>query len=95
MKRNKFLLKNCGHYYYDATYKFTSSAQLINKQEYRAKKYSYNMLIPFEKLKLALKNGIRDLYSLAEHFNVTAEYMYNAIDFYTNKYGLQMINCLI
>ena len=59
LKKRKFLQKNYGHYYYDATYKFNSDKSFINKQEYRAKKYSYNMLIPFEKLKLAIKNRNR------------------------------------
>lgn len=58
---NKYELKQVlseeiGHYYMDATYKFDSDIQLISKQEYRAKKYSYNMLIPFEKLKSAILN---------------------------------------
>lgn len=53
-KRKQVLAEELGHYYYDATYKFNSSIQLVSKQEYKAKKYSYNMLIPFEKLKLAI-----------------------------------------
>lgn len=48
-----------GHYYTDATYKFDSDPVFIEKQEYKAKKYSYNMLIPFEKLKLAILNRNR------------------------------------
>lgn len=48
------LSEELGHYYMDATYKFNSDKQFIDKQEYRAKKYSYNMLIPFENLKLAI-----------------------------------------
>lgn len=94
-EKKQVLAEELGHYYGDYTYKFNSDLQSISKQEYKAKKWAYNILIPIEKLKLALKNGIRDLYSLAEYFDVTTEYMYNAIDFYTNKYGLQMINCLI
>ncbi len=53
-EKNKYFLKNYGHYYYDATYKFDSNLQLVSKQEYRAKKWSYNVLIPFEKLKSAI-----------------------------------------
>lgn len=45
-----------GHYYMNATYKFDSDLQLISKQEYRAKKWSYNVLIPFEKLRGAILN---------------------------------------
>lgn len=94
-EKKQILAEELGHYYGDYTYKFNSSLELISKQEYKAKKWAYSILIPIEKLRLALKNGIRDLYSLAEYFDVTTDYMYKAIDFYTNKYGLQMINCLI
>lgn len=39
----------------DATYPAsTSDKTLIDKQEYRAKKWSYCVLIPFENLKLAI-----------------------------------------
>lgn len=54
--KKETLTEELGHYYYDATYKFNSDLELVSKQEYRAKKYSYNMLISFEKLKLAIKN---------------------------------------
>ena len=72
----------------DATYKFNSDITLINKQEYRAKKWSYYTLIPFENLRKAIKNGITTIYSLADYFEVTVEYMQNAINFYTEKYGI-------
>lgn len=55
IKRKEVLMEELGHYYTDSTYKFTSDIEFINKQEYRAKKYAINMLIPFEKLKLAIK----------------------------------------
>lgn len=51
------LSEELGHYYQDATYSINcTDTTLINKQEYRAKKWSYYVLIPFEKLKLAIKN---------------------------------------
>ena len=51
------LSEELGHYYYDATYNYkTVTKELYDKQEYRAMKWSYNILIPFEKLKLAIKN---------------------------------------
>lgn len=49
-----------GHYYMDATYNYSNIDKIIySKQEYRAKKWSYYTLIPFEKLKLAIKNRNR------------------------------------
>ena len=56
IKKKETLAEELGHYYYSATYKFDSDPIFIEKQEYKAKKSSYNMLIPFEKLKLAIKN---------------------------------------
>lgn len=51
------LAEELGHYYMDATYPlFKNDNTLINKQEYRAKKWSYNILVPFEDLKLAILN---------------------------------------
>lgn len=83
------LSEELGHYYMDATYPASTKDKiLIDKQEYKAKKWSYYILIPFEKLKSAISNGIDTLYSLAEYFEVTEEYMKNAINFYQSKYGL-------
>lgn len=53
------LAEELGHYYYDATYPVTcSNTQLISKQEYRAKRWAYNVLIPIEDLVSALKKGL-------------------------------------
>lgn len=50
------LAEELGHYYMDATYPASCTDKvLIDKQEYRAKKWSYYVLIPFEKLKSAIK----------------------------------------
>lgn len=49
------LSEELAHYYMDATYNYKNTTkELYDKQEYRAKKCSYNMLIPFEKLKSAI-----------------------------------------
>lgn len=51
------LSEELGHYYMDATYSLLSNDTiLMSKQEYRAKKWSYRVLIPFENLKLAILN---------------------------------------
>lgn len=51
------LAEELGHYYMEATYPASTTDKiLIDKQEYRARKWSYNVLIPFENLKLAIKN---------------------------------------
>lgn len=51
------LTEELGHYYMDATYNYANIDRITyEKQEYRAKKWSYYILVPFEKLKLAVLN---------------------------------------
>ncbi len=85
--KKEVLAEELGHYYYDATYRFNSDLQFITKQEYKAKKYSYNMLIPFENLHKAILNGKTSILSLSEYFDVTIEFMSKCIAFYLEKYG--------
>lgn len=50
------LSEELGHYYMDAYYTFNSSQIVIDKAEYRAKKWSYYVLIPFDNLRRAILN---------------------------------------
>lgn len=60
MEEKQTLAEELGHYFYDATYPIScADTTLIAKQEYRAKKWSYYALIPYEKLKLAIENRNR------------------------------------
>ena len=54
-KEQKCLLaEELRHYYYSCYYTLLSDKNFINKQEYRARKWSYYVLIPYEKLKSAV-----------------------------------------
>ncbi len=86
-EKKEVLAEELGHYYYDATYKFDSNLQLVSKQERKAKKWAYNMLVPFEELKKAIRNGITEIYSLAEYFDVSNLFMSKCLVFYLEKYG--------
>lgn len=49
------LSEELGHYYMDATYNYNNIDRIIfDKQEYRARKWSYCTLIPFQNLKSAI-----------------------------------------
>lgn len=50
------LAEELGHYYYDATYSLFSDNNTISKQEYKARKWSFNVLVPYEDLKSAVLN---------------------------------------
>lgn len=82
------LAEELGHYYYDCTYSpYCKDLQLISKQERKARKFAYNILIPFEDLRRAILIGKTSLLSLAEHFDVTGQFMSKCIAFYLEKYG--------
>lgn len=49
------LSEELGHYYMDATYNYANVDKITyDKQEYRAKKWSYYILIPFDNLHRAI-----------------------------------------
>ena len=82
------LAEEIGHYYYDATYSpYCQDISCISKQERKAKKFAYNVLIPFENLRKAILSGKTSILSLAEYFDVTAQFMSNCIALYLEKYG--------
>lgn len=76
-----------GHYFTDSIYRFSDDKILKDKAEYRTKNWAYSVLIPFKVLKEKILNGF-DIYQLAEYFEVTVQYMQNAIEFYKSKYGI-------
>lgn len=51
------LSEELGHYYMDATYNYANIDKITyDRQEYRAKKWSYYVLIPFDNLRRAILN---------------------------------------
>lgn len=80
------LAEELGHYYMDASYSLCADLNYINKQEYRAKKWSYFTLVPLKTLKDKISKGL-NIYELSDYFEVTVQYMQNAIEFYKSKYG--------
>ena len=82
------LAEELGHYYYDATYSlYCQDLQVISKQERKAKKWAYNVLVPYEDLHRAIKNGLTTVYSLANYFEVTEAFISKCVAFYIEKYG--------
>ena len=86
-EEKEILAEELGHYYGNALYYLDTNKTLKDKCEYRALKWAYSVLVPFQKLKEKIIQGF-DLYDLADYFNVDYEYMNDCIDFYTEKYGI-------
>lgn len=87
IEEKELLAEELGHYYCKALYYINSDKVLVDKCEHRAKKWAYSVLIPLKKLKEKIIQGF-NLYDLAEYFNVDCKYMYDCINFYTEKYGI-------
>lgn len=78
--KKEVLAEELGHYYTRTTYKFSSSPLLINRLEYKAKKWKSTTLITKNALIKALKKGCNTFYEVAEELGVkekTVEFAYN------------------
>lgn len=67
----------------------TSSGDILNqsilsniKQESLARKWAYEKVIPIDEIKKAAANDIIEIYDLAEHFEVTEEFMRECLRHY-------------
>lgn len=87
IEEKEILAEEIGHYYCDALYYINSDKNTKDKCEYRAMKWAYSILVPFQKLKEKILEGL-NLYDLADYFNVDCKYMSDCINFYTEKYGV-------
>jgi len=82
------LSEELGHYH-------TSTGNILNqkdirncKQEYRARSWGYEYLIPLSRIVEAGQAGIEGRHCIAEWLGVTEEFLQQTIDHYQRKYGL-------
>lgn len=87
IEEKEILAEELGHYYQNALYYINSDKTLVDKCEYRARKWAYSVLVPFHKLQEKIIQGF-NLYDLADYFDVDYNYMNDCINFYTEKYGV-------
>ena len=73
-----------GHCKTGAFYNIWAARDVRRKHEHRADKWAILQLIPEEELDRAVAEGCTDLWSLAEHFSVTEEFMRKAVCWYTH-----------
>lgn len=90
---NPFMLKNStdekvklahelGHCETGAFYYGYSPLQLREQCEFRANLWAIKKLIPKDELQKAVKNGIIELWDLAEYFDVSEDFIKKAIEYY-------------
>lgn len=85
------LAEELGHYH-------TSVGDIIDlasagnrKQEHRARLWAYNKLIGLNGIVSAYKAGCQNLYDMAEHLNVTEDFLSEALSCYKSKYGIHTV----
>ena len=71
-----------GHCVEGAFYNKYAKYDIISKHEYRADRWAIKKLIPEDELLEAFENNILETWNLAEHFEVTEEFMIKALEFY-------------
>lgn len=75
-----------GHCMTGATHKLCSPYDLIERHERKAWKWAILHTINREELQTALDNGYTELWSLAEYFGVTEDFMRKAVCLYFNNF---------
>lgn len=86
------LAEELGHYYYDAYYSPTCKNQtIIDKQEYKAKKWQIKALVPINELSSLLKQGYNTFYDIANKLDVSEDLVQNAFNYYKNNNMLKEI----
>lgn len=87
-EKNCVLAEELGHHY-------TTSGDILNqltvsdsKQELRARHWAYEKLITFDGLIECFVNGIFLKNEIADYFNVTEEFLSEALNYYKQKFGL-------
>ncbi len=85
------LAEELGHHY-------TSSGNILDqtkvenvKQEQRARMWAYNKQIGLSGIIDAYKRGCRNIHEMADHLDVTEEFLQDALEAYRLKYG-QCVN---
>ncbi len=76
------LAHELGHCITFSFYNYYSKLDVREKHERKANLWAIQTLVPEKKFKAALKNGYDNVYSLAEYFGVTADFMKKAVNYY-------------
>lgn len=87
-ERSCILAEELGHHYTSAGNILDQNDVANHKQEFRARVYGYNLLIGLRGIIQAYEAGCRNLYEMAEHLDVTEEYLKEALECYRKKHGI-------
>ena len=86
-QEREYLAHELGHCQTGAFYTCYSPLQVKGQQEHRAFLWQIKKLIPRNEFESALKNGIIELWELAEYFEVSEDLMKKAVNYYSQNVG--------
>lgn len=82
------LAEELGHYYCNALYNTSCSDVEIRKKEFRASKWAFKTLVPYQKLLQLHEEGCKYTYEFAEELGVTEDLINKAYNYYLEgNYG--------
>ena len=87
IEEKEHLAHELGHCMLHAFYNL-NALETRNRMEARADRWAIKKLLPFSLLKEAVTNGLSEPYELAEHFELTEQFIINAVNYYTQQLGL-------
>lgn len=86
VEKTCILAEEIGHHYTSYGNILDQSKVENRKQEHRARAYAYEKLVRPEKLIDAFEYGVKNRFELAEYFNVTEQFVEEAVAYYKTKY---------
>lgn len=81
-EEKEILAEELGHYYCNALYNTASNPETIRKKEYRAKKWAFLTLVPYQILLSLKEKGYTTVYDIAEQLGVSEELVNTAYTYY-------------
>lgn len=86
-EKNCVLAEELGHHYTSSGVILDMNSVSCRKQERQARLWAYNRLIGLQGIISAFKAGCRSTYEIAEHLNVSEDFLQDALAAYRSKYG--------
>lgn len=85
------LAEEIGHYYLTVG-DITNQKDINNKkQELKARRYGYNLLIEPDDIIHAIKQGCNNRYEIADYLNISEEFFEELIEDYKKRYGIGVL----
>ena len=86
-EKSCILAEELGHHYTTVGNILVQGNIANRKQEQQARTWAYNKLIGLMGIVDAYKAGCRNAHEMAEHLNVTEDFLIDALERYRQKYG--------